>query len=117
MQFVGQQAVRPVVLDFGYFELAGGQIHRRQSGAFPPDVDGGEVMGAFRVEQVILQHCSRGDDAHHLPFHQSLGQFRVFHLFADGDLFALLDQFGNVLVGCMMRDAAHGNGIGLVLVA
>ena len=46
-----------------------------------------------------------------------MAELGVFHLVADGDAVALLDEARDVAFGGMERDAAHGNGVALFLVA
>ena len=48
---------------------------------------------------------------------QFLGHARVFHLVADGDAEAFLDQARNVALGRVIGHAAHRDGLTLFLVA
>ena len=49
--------------------------------------------------------------------HQFLAGAGIFHLVADGDAVALLNQARDVAFGRVVRHAAHGNGGALFLVA
>ena len=46
-----------------------------------------------------------------------LASARIFHLVADGDAVALLDEARDVAFGGVVGDAAHGDGRALFLVA
>ena len=52
-----------------------------------------------------------------LALDQLLGEARVLHLVADRDAVAALDQAGDVALGRVVGDAAHGDGLPLLLVA
>ncbi len=115
-QFVGQLRGGMLALNFGDFEHArrhvqGGQAHPRA-----PKMNGDEVMGALGVQQGIVEHRAGGDDPDDVAFHQPLGLPGIFHLLANGDFLSGLDQFGDVKVGGVMGDSAHGDGMGLVFV-
>ncbi len=60
---------------------------------------------------------ARREHARDLALHQLLGEPRVFHLLADGDLEALANELGNVVFRRVIGHAAHGNGDALFLVA
>lgn len=74
---------QPVQRTFGDHELAGGYVRGRESGQVAVHRDGGQVIVARRFEQVLGRDRARSDDLNHLPFHDALGQFGIFHLFAD----------------------------------
>ncbi len=67
-----------------------------------------QVIAGF-LEQGIVAERTRRDQAHHLAFHRALAGGRIADLFADGDGHAGIHQFGQVAVGGMEGDAAHGN--------
>ncbi len=59
----------------------------------------------------------RRDDARDFALDQFLGEPGVFHLVADGDAMALLDEARDVAFGGVIGHAAHGDGGALFLVA
>ena len=102
----------------GHPELPGGRI---QAGA-TPDVGGTaaerqKIVVFTRREALGLDQQSGGDDPNHLPPHNALGLFRVFHLLADGHLVAGFDQLGDIWGDGMVWDAAEGDLVATTLVA
>ena len=67
-----------------------------------------QVIASF-LEQGIIAERARRNQAHDLAFHRSLAGGRVADLFADGDGHARIHQFGQVAVGGMVGNAAHGD--------
>ena len=76
-----------------------------------------QVIVLVRAQQVRVDRGAGRDDAGDLALDQLLGQLGIFHLVADGDAIALLDQARDVAFGGVVGDAAHGNGRALFLVA
>ena len=62
---------------------------------------------AALVQQRLVGHRAGGDDAHHLAFHQALGQRRVADLLADGHRFAQSHQPRQVALVGMHRHPGH----------
>jgi hypothetical protein len=96
------------------FDLAGGELDRGHCGGPGAGGDGGQAIGAARVEEAVLGQRPRGDDAHHLAPDDGFGAALpglggVFHLLADGDLGARADQFGKIGLGRVHGHAAHGD--------
>ena len=58
-------------------------------------------------ERLRVEHCPRRHDSRDRAAHQTLGRARIFDLVADGHLSARRHQPGDVMVGALMRDAAH----------
>ena len=62
-----------------------------------------------RFNGVLVQECAGADDPCDFPSDNALCEGRVFHLLADGYFFVSLDQFGDVSVSGVIRNAAHGD--------
>ena len=58
------------------------------------------------VQRGFCEHRARRDDLYDLALRKSL-RLRVADLLGDGDLVALVDEFRNVALGGMVRNAAH----------
>ena len=95
---------------FGDAELAGGDIHVGHAGALPGSRYGRQVVILVRAQQVRVGGGAGRDDAGDLALHQLLRHRRIFHLVADGDAVALLNQPRDIAFGRMVGHAAHGDG-------
>ncbi len=106
-----------VVTDkLGGAKLASRKIECGKSDGISGARHAGQKVVLFRVKMRIHRR-SRREHARDLALHQRLGQPRILHLLADGDLEALANQLGNVVVGGVIGHAAHGNGSALFFVA
>ena len=65
------------------------------------------VVEALVIQEILIHDRSRRDDADHLPAGKGLGILRKLHLFADGYLLAAVQKPLDVVLGRMVRDAAH----------
>ena len=105
-------------LDFGDAELAGRDIDMRQAGAAirraPPRPDSCSRASAARCASIAVPGVTTRVTSRFTSFLPSSG---VFHLIADGDAIALLDQPRDVAFGGVIGHAAHGNGCAFFLVA
>ena len=102
--------------DLAQQEPPAGDIHPRQTithaigiAAILPAGQSQQDIVLLLIEQGLIGNRSGGDDPHHLPLHRSLAGFRVTNLFADGDGYPGLHQPGQVAVGSMIGNAAHGD--------
>ena len=93
-------------------EFAGGDVAEGHARLIFAQADRCDVVLLLFFEHVALEHRARRDDAGDGALHQPLGQRRVGHLFADGDLVALLDQLLHVHVHRVIGHAAHGRALG-----
>ena len=109
-----RSASSPVKL--GGAKFAGGQVERGESGGVSRPRHAGQEVVLLRAE-LCVDRGARRQHARDFALHQLLGHARVFHLLADGDLEALADELGDVVVGRVIRHAAHGDGRALFLVA
>ena len=78
--------------------------------------DGAEKIVLLRAKLGVGGGAG-GDDAGDLAAHQFLGEFGVLHLVADGDLVALADELGDVSLGGVVGNSAHGDGNAIDLLA
>jgi len=82
-------------------------------------------MLGYRREKIVLagvEDCSfcggaGGDDADDFAANDFLAGAGLLHLIADGDFESGTDEAGDVAVGGVIRDAAHGNGLAFFAVA
>ena len=103
---VGPQRLGP-----GHFP--GGDVAEAHPRSPAVPIDRGDEIVAALVQHGAFQHCPRADLADDLPPHQTLGQSRVLHLFADGYLISLGHQTPDIALGAVIRDPAHGGPLGL----
>ena len=100
--------------------LAGGDVTGGKARAPLAHPGGGAEVAAPGLQGGIVQHGAGGDHPDNIPLHQALGRGRVLRLLADGHLIALGDEPGDIPVGGVVGDAAHGHlfieGFILVLV-
>ena len=89
-------------------KLAGAHVRPCQRGSLAEEGDTEHIAVVFLVQHGGIHHRAGGDDADHVPLHQSLAQGRVSKLLADGHLVALFDQPGDISAGGVVGNAAHG---------
>ena len=89
-------------------KLAGAHIRPRQRGSLAKEGDAEHIAVVFLVQHGGIHHRAGGNDADHVPLHQSLAQGRIGQLLADGHLVALFDQPGDIAAGGVVGNAAHG---------
>ncbi len=89
-------------------KLAGGDIYIGQTGMVLMEIDRRQIVVLMMLKQGRFNHCPRRHHPNHFPIHQTLsGNFT--DLLADGDVIALVDQAGEVVIHCMMGNARHGD--------
>ena len=71
----------------------------------------GDVVVLLFVEEVFFDEGARGDDADDVSLHHAAARGGLGELFADGDLFAEGHEAGDIVVGRVVRDAAHGRAL------
>ncbi len=98
-------------------ESAGGQIAEGQAVLAALAVNAAHVVVFALLQHAAFGNRAGGDDPGDVPLHQSLGQRRVLHLFADGDLIALLNKSRNIGIHAVVGHAAHGGLLLLGLAA
>ncbi len=103
-------------LELGGTKFAGGEVEGGKAGALAGLRDGGEEIIFFGTERRIRRRA-RCDHPGDFTPHQFLGQPRVLHLFADGDLESPANQLRDIAFGGMVRHAAHGDGDTFFLIA
>ena len=108
-QLVADGFLRVTTFKIRGAERACGNIAERRAVAVFACIDAGVVVVFRLVEHRAFGHGAGGHDADDVALDKTLCQRRVFHLLADGDLVALLDEAGNIALGGMERHAAHGH--------
>ena len=103
-------------------EIPGRDIAPGQRGGVAHPRDGGQEIVAPRIQQRVLGQGAGGDNAHHVPFHDSLRApllrlCRVFKLFADRHPEPLADQRQQVAIGAVGGHAAHRDVVAFMLAA
>ena len=101
---------RVVALDLVDQEAATGQVRPGQPVARAPARDRHEQRVAAFVEQGLVGHRAGRHHAHHLAFHQALGQCGIADLFADRHRFAQRHKSGQVALAGMHRHPGHRDG-------
>ena len=101
----------------GHAELAGRDVHVSHRAAGAGAREGGEVVVLVGSQQLRRRRRAGRDDPGDLALHQFFGKAGILHLVADGYAIALLDKAGDVALGGVVRDAAHGDGHTFLFVA
>ena len=98
--------------------LPRGDIAHAEPGVVSVQIDAGAEVAAPLLQTGGVDDGTRRHDADDVPLHQPLGGGRILRLLADGHLVALGNEPGDIGVGGVVRDAAHGDLLleGLVLV-
>ena len=91
-------------VDLGNEKITRRDVEERKPEPVLCRIEGGEIVVVLGVEQVGVEHRSRRHDPDHFALHDPLGELRVLHLFADGDLEAAPDEFGNVSIRRVIRE-------------
>jgi hypothetical protein len=93
-------------------ELPGGAVEQRRAVRTLGAAEGSQPDVAAGVEDVLVEHGPRGDDADDVPPHDAGAVARRLHLVADGDLVPGLEEPGHVSARRVVRHAAHRDPIG-----
>ena len=93
----------------------------------PPALTGHDLLRSTRrqrrgngftgIEKFGVDQCPRCVETYDFATHEPFRQFRVFHLFAQGDGTSGLQQFCNIALGRVIGHSAKGNRIGAGFVA
>ncbi len=70
-----------------------------------------QVIIGLRSARLDIHRGPWGDQLDHLTLDHPHCELRIFHLFTDGNLVALIHQNIDIASGCMMRYTRHRNGI------
>ena len=104
-QFTQQHCL---VLDFRCLKTARRKISHREAKPAVQGIDCGQKIIAFRCEYSLVEMCSRAENLCDIAFHELAGA-RFLQLLANGDFAAGLEQFADIRLRGMERNAAHGN--------
>ena len=97
--------------------LAGRYVRKGASARLAAQHDGAEIVRLALAQHGRFHDRAGGDDAHDVARDEPLAELRVLHLFAHGDLVALGDELGDVLLRAVVRHAAHRRALVLGLAA
>jgi hypothetical protein len=100
-----------VAARFQHRETARGQIEPGQAETLAVTDGRRDQCLLALFQQGIVGHRARGDDAHDLPLHGSLGFRRIAHLLADGHALAFADESREVALHAVERHARHRDGL------
>ncbi len=100
-----------------HFEIGDPEVHGGQGQGVAVAADAGDKIVQAAVQRFHFQGGRRRQDVGDLPAHEPLGQGRVLHLLADGDLEALAQQLGGIIFPGVVGNAAQRHRVLLVLVA
>ena len=92
---------------------AGREVEHREAEVIAFAHQPREIVVAATVERTFVEDGAGRDHARDLAFDNAFGGSRVFHLFTDRDLFARIDQLGNVAFRRMIRESAHRDVVAL----
>ncbi len=106
---LGQQVLP--ALDLQHTEVAAGDIQYCQAEQALITQHGGDQVIAALVEQGLIADGPWRDDPHHLTIHRPLAGGGVADLFADHHRFAQFHQLGQIALGCVVGNPAHGNAL------
>ena len=98
-------------------KLAGRNVHVGQSGPLALGDGGGQVVVRLAVEDRVLDHGARGDDADDLAVDNASRCGGVAGLLADGDAVTLLDELGEVAVERVVGDTRERHPLALAHLA
>ncbi|KAF1028212.1 MAG: hypothetical protein GAK37_02279 [Pseudomonas sp.] len=94
-------------LDLQHAEIAAGDVqHGQAKQPFIAQHRRNQVVAPL-IQQRLITHRARRNNAHHLAFHRALAGRRVSDLLANHHRFAQLDQLGQVALQRVVRNSAH----------
>ena len=104
-----------VIFKGGAAEFAGGDVAEGHAAGVACQIHSADVVAAPLLQHGAFGDGAGGDDTDHVPLDDALGQGRVLRLLADGHLVALGDEPGDIALGAVVGDAAHGGALLRVL--
>ena len=102
-----KQGADVVQLSLGDLELAGGDVQKGCPALILFEAQAAEEVVLLLVQQLLVEGDARRDEFRHSALYEFLSEFRVFQLVADRHLVAGADQFREVGVDGMVREAGH----------
>ena len=104
---VGKEFFDIISSTLGSKELTRRDIEECSSASTFAEISGSKEVILFRIEYVIVESHTRGDQFGNTSFHQFLGKFGIFKLVADSHTLSCTNQFRQVSVECMVRESCH----------
>src|SRR5271157_303018 len=115
-QFLADAPLGVLALELGGAKFAGRKIERRKSYGIPGTRNAAQEIVLLGAEMRVGSGPRRKHPRDR-ALHQFLSDTRVLHLLADRHLESFADELGDVVLGRMIRHAAHGHGDAFFLVA
>ncbi len=115
-QFLANAAVGVIALELGGAKFASREIERRESHSIARARHAAQEVVLLGAEMRVGSGARR-EHPRDLALHQLLGDSRVLHLLADGDLESFANELGDVILSRVVGDTAHGYRNALLLVA
>ncbi|RMP81023.1 hypothetical protein ALQ16_200970 [Pseudomonas syringae pv. actinidiae] len=129
--FFGGQTLRPVIgdqqldridalklgqqvlpaLDLQHAEVAAGDVQYSQAEQAFVTEDGSDQVVSTFIQQGFIADGAGRDDPYNLTIHRAFAGGRVADLFADDHRLAQLHQLGQVALGRVIGNPAHGNAL------
>ena len=104
---LGQQVLP--ALDLQHAEIAAGDVQHRQTEQTLVAQYRGDQVVATLIQQRLITHRPRRDNAHHLTLHRPLARGRVADLLTDHHRLAQLNQLDQVTFQRVVRNPTHRN--------
>jgi len=96
------------VVEFGGEEVGGSEVEAGEAEGFAESEDGGEEVISVGVEDAFIEVGAGAEDLGDGAFDE-LACAGIFDLIADGDFMTGAGQAGDIGMGGMVGDAAHGS--------
>ena len=93
-----------------HLELSRGHIQESGAAAVAVERQPAQEVVLLDFQHVLAEGDARRDDLRHPALDEFLGEFRILQLVADGHLEARPDQFREVVLDGVVREAGHGDG-------
>ena len=106
-QFVEQISPDISGREFSGHQLAGGYVAVSQSRSILRSIDTGQIIILLFIQHSLIHCGSRRDDPDNFALYDSFCRGGIFRLLAHGDFIALFDEFCDICVRSVVRNAAH----------
>ena len=93
-----------------HLELSGGHVQEGGAALVALEGEAAQVVVLLDFQHVLAEGDARRDDFRHPALDELLRELRVLQLVADGHLEAGADQFRQVVLDGVVREAGHGDG-------
>ena len=115
-QLIDHLLIQILALQCGGAEISCGNVGKTAADFLFRDTERTDKIIPGFVQHASFQHRAGRDNANDIALDEALGQRRVLHLLADGNLISFLHEAGDVCFRAMKRHAAHGSPLLLAAV-